>query len=197
LKIYIKILILSIVISVSFLKLQAQDIHFSQFYASPLSVSPAFTGNYKGDWRFMNNYRSQWGAITIPYRTISIGYDQNFYFYSEKFSGGIYLVNDQSGHASLAVNKIFLSAAYHKTINYHNLHVGIQPGFVLKSYGMDEITFPDQWDRNTGVHNNSLPNNENTLDQNLSYFDMNLGFGWSKKFMKFEPIAGETDNCDA
>ena len=169
------------------MKLQAQDIHFSQFYASPLSVSPAYTGVYKGDWRLMNNYRSQWGALSKPYRTISIGYDQNFYLYSEKISGGIYIVNDKSGHASLTVNKIVLSGAYHKTINYHTFHVGIQPGFVLKNYSMDELTFPSQFDMTTGYYNNQLANNENTLDQNLSYFDLNFGVAWSKKFLHYEP----------
>ncbi|MCI5059058.1 MAG: hypothetical protein MRY83_23295, partial [Flavobacteriales bacterium] len=28
----------------------AQDIHFSQFNNSPLSLNPAETGNFKGDW---------------------------------------------------------------------------------------------------------------------------------------------------
>jgi hypothetical protein len=39
---------------------KGQDIHFSQYYASPLSLNPANTGNYDGDWRLMNSYRQQW-----------------------------------------------------------------------------------------------------------------------------------------
>ena len=31
--------------------LAAQDNHFSQYYASPLSLNPATTGHFEGDWR--------------------------------------------------------------------------------------------------------------------------------------------------
>ncbi|MFH2141446.1 MAG: PorP/SprF family type IX secretion system membrane protein [Bacteroidota bacterium] len=168
----------------------AQDIHFSQFWASPLSLSPYQTGNYKGDWRFMNNYRNQWRALSVPFRTISVGYDQVFHIYNEKISAGIYVVNDNSGAASLTVNKIYLSGAYHKTINRNNFHFGIQPGFVLKSFGTDELTFPGQFDMTTGYFNSQLSNNETNLDENLSYFDLNLGVAWSRKYKDFEPIVG-------
>ena len=46
-----------------------QDIHFSQFYSSPLTLNPAYTGNYEGNWRVMSNYRTQWSAIAEPYKT--------------------------------------------------------------------------------------------------------------------------------
>ena len=71
----------------------SQDIHFSQFYASPLSLSPYQTGNYNGDWRFMHNYRTQWRSISEPFNTISVGYDRNFYVYNEQLSGGIFFIN--------------------------------------------------------------------------------------------------------
>lgn len=168
----------------------AQDIHFSQFWASPLSLSPYQTGNYEGDWRFMNNYRNQWKSVSVPFRTISVGYDQIFHVYNEKLSAGIYIVNDNSGVASLSVNKIYVSGGYHKTIDRNVFHFGIQPGFVLKSFATDELTFPGQFDMTSGYFNNQLPNNETNLDESLSYFDLNLGAAWSRKFIDFEPIVG-------
>ena len=43
-----------------FISLNAQDIHFSQFYASPLTLNPAMTGFVNGDCRAGVIYRNQW-----------------------------------------------------------------------------------------------------------------------------------------
>jgi len=165
----------------------AQDIHFSQFFSSPLSLSPALTGHFNADWRVTNNFRSQWKSVADPYKTISIGYDRNFYYYSDKISGGVYVINDQSGSMNFTVNKIFISGAYHKNIGNNTFHVGIQPGFVFKSYNKDKITLPSQFDMTIGTFNSDLPNNEKIMDDNISYFDMNIGLAWNRNFGKYEP----------
>ena len=41
----------------------AQDPHFSQFFASPLTLNPAFTGKFDGSWRLAANHRDQWPSI--------------------------------------------------------------------------------------------------------------------------------------
>jgi len=168
----------------------AQDIHFSQYYASPISLNPANTGNFDGDWRLMNNYRNQWKALTIPFRTISVGFDRQFWLHSEKFSGGLFVINDKSGPAGLTVNKVFASVAWHKTINYNNLHFGIQGGIVIKSFSMDNLTFPNQFDMTTGQFNSQMPLIENNVGLNENYPDFNAGFSWSKKTRLFEPEIG-------
>ena len=87
-KVKIKILIgllLSVMIN------QAQDIHFSMYNLSPLTMNPANTGNYKGDWRIMGNYRSQWKEISKAYNTFSVGGDMNFYPSNQNVAAGIFL----------------------------------------------------------------------------------------------------------
>ncbi|HEY0730959.1 MAG TPA: type IX secretion system membrane protein PorP/SprF, partial [Chitinophagaceae bacterium] len=51
----------------------AQDLHFSQFFNSPLTTNPANTGFIPdGDYRIGINYRNQWSSImTVPYKTMS------------------------------------------------------------------------------------------------------------------------------
>jgi Type IX secretion system membrane protein PorP/SprF len=51
----------------------AQDLHFSQFFNSPLTTNPANTGFIpEGDYRLGINYRNQWSSImTLPYKTMS------------------------------------------------------------------------------------------------------------------------------
>lgn len=183
-------LLLFVCLAVTQIKVSAQDIHFSQFYASPLSLNPANTGNYDGDWRIMNNYRNQWRALSIPFRTISVGFDKQIYIYSEKFSAGLYVVNDKSGTAGLTVNKLYLSLAWHKTANGHNLHLGIQGGMVFKNFSMDKLTFPSQFDMTIGYFNPQLANNESNTNLSTNYPDLNIGAGWSKKLHYFEPEIG-------
>ena len=51
--------------------LYAQDLHFSQFFNSPLSTNPANTGFIPdGDYRLGLNFRDQWSCImSVPYKT--------------------------------------------------------------------------------------------------------------------------------
>ncbi|HEY4799104.1 MAG TPA: PorP/SprF family type IX secretion system membrane protein [Bacteroidia bacterium] len=167
----------------------AQDIHFSQYYFSPIELNPANTGNYEGDWRFVNNYRSQWKNIIKPYNTLAVGFDKPIYFYNEKFSAGFQFINDKSG-GSLKVNEFLFSGAYHKSLNGHNLHGGLQAGYVRKRIDLSDLTFPDQLNWDNGTFDNSLPNHETGLNTSLGFLDMNFGLGWNKKFKKLEPTVG-------
>ena len=58
----------------------AQDVHFSQYYAAPLTLNPALTGLVNGVFRASFNYRNQWFNIptlnTIaPYQTYQASFD--------------------------------------------------------------------------------------------------------------------------
>ncbi|MCB0396764.1 MAG: PorP/SprF family type IX secretion system membrane protein [Flavobacteriales bacterium] len=173
----------------------SQDVHFSQFYASPLTLNPAETGNFVGDCRLANNYRQQWKELGIPYRTLSLSYERQLFLKDQHFSAGIILVHDKSGDAKLTGNKMYLSAGYHKRVWGHTIHMGLQAGYIMKSFSIDALSFPNQWDNSLGQFNSSdpsLPNNENAqgIGPSLSYFDLNAGIGWTKRFNKFQPEVG-------
>jgi type IX secretion system PorP/SprF family membrane protein len=179
------LVVICFVISPNYLR--GQDIHFSQYFNSPLSLNPSQTGNFDGDWRAFVNYRNQWQAIAYPFRTVSVGYDQQLFVNGNHLSIGGYVLNDQSGSVFLKLNQAYLSAAYHRVINNHHFTGGLQIGYVIKSINYDKITFPNDW---TGT--NFDP--EHAVDENdrnqLSYLDINLGIGWKSKINKFEPEAG-------
>lgn len=168
---------------------QSQDIHFSMYNLSPLSMNPANTGNYNGGWRIMGNYRSQWKEISRAYNTYSIGGDMNFYPYNQNVAAGIYFISDKSG-GNLNVNKIFISGAIHKKIAGFKMSLGLQPGVVIKSLDINSHTFPNQLNWNTGEFDNTLSNNESFTKQRIVYFDLNTGFTISKRFKKIEPELG-------
>ncbi len=172
-----------------FSKTFSQDVHFSQYYLSPLTLNPANTGNFKGDYRFFGNYRSQWRDIDKAYNTFSAGGDFNIYPQNLNFSGGLYFLNDRSG-GNLVINKIMPSAAFHVKLAGFNLSAGIQPGVVIKFIDFYAHSFPEQLNWGTGKFDKTLTNSESNVDQRTTYFDLNTGFHVSKRFGKFEPEVG-------
>tara|TARA_B100000508_G_scaffold141062_1_gene145790 strand:+ start:31997 stop:33016 length:1020 start_codon:yes stop_codon:yes gene_type:complete len=168
----------------------AQDVHFTQFYLSPLTTNPALTGHTPADWRFTANHRNQWNIIGKPYSTTSLGFEQNFYLYNEKFSGGLLYLHDQSGIVDLKYDKIMLSGAYHKRYGKHQFHLGFQPGMVFKSINLNGSSLPEQYDRNTGGYNSNLASSEPLLNENITFFDFNAGFNYTLKLKKLKTELG-------
>src|SRR5678815_5617643 len=62
----------------------AQDPQFSQFYAAPLYLNPAFAGS-TNQGRAGVNYRNQWPAIDANFTTLSAFAD----FYLEDYNSGV------------------------------------------------------------------------------------------------------------
>ncbi|MCC6370747.1 MAG: PorP/SprF family type IX secretion system membrane protein [Bacteroidia bacterium] len=167
----------------------AQDIHFSQFYLSPLTLNPANTGNYKGGYRFFGNYRSQWRDISKAYNTYSAGGDANFYPGNVNLSAGLLFVSDKSG-GNLNVNKILPSGAWHFKLAGFKFHLGVQPGLVTKSINFNAHSFPNQLNWGIGSFDNTLPNNEANQSSYLTFLDLNSGIAINKRFGKIEPEIG-------
>ena len=53
----------------------AQDPNFSQFFVSPLTLNPALTGKFNGNFRVAGNYRDQWPEISKAFITSTISFD--------------------------------------------------------------------------------------------------------------------------
>jgi len=171
--------------------LRAQDIHFTQYLASPLSLNPAETGHFDGNWRFSNNYRNQWSSIGVPYKTISVGIDKPFRVKKGAIGLGLYFVNDKSSSAFLTENKVLLSFTYHlKFADKHNLGIGVQGGYVVKSFQSNDLTFPSQFNESSGVFDNALDNNLEQIDENIDYPDLNIGLVYSNNGQKIKPVVG-------
>jgi type IX secretion system PorP/SprF family membrane protein len=178
---YSKYLLL-ILLMHAFKTYNAQDIHFSKFLSAPLILNPANTTNYHGNWALITNYRNQGYATSDPYVTSSVAFDFPLYFKTERAGIGLIWINDQSSQNTLNVNKIFLSTAYFiKISKFSYLHMGLQAGYVHKTYNFDNLTFPDQFDMSQGYFNPDFPTNEILTNTKLSYLDLNWGLIWSVK----------------
>src|SRR6187399_1622165 len=93
-------------------RLYAQDLHFSQFFNSPLTTNPANTGFIPdADYRIGAHYRNQWSAVmTVPYKTISAFADAQF-FRDRLENGwmgfGLVLLNDEAGRGGMTSTKVY------------------------------------------------------------------------------------------
>lgn len=170
--------------------LLAQDIHYSQFFNTPILINPAYTGYFDGDWQVSAAYRNQWKSIAQPFRTLFMDYERQFYIKNHHISGGAYLFNDRSGDVALSATQFVLSGAYHTTIYNHQINGGIQIGYMNKSVDYGNNTFPGQFDYTTGGFNPNMGGAPANSGERLSYFDVNVGFGWRKKIGKFQPEGG-------
>jgi type IX secretion system PorP/SprF family membrane protein len=159
----------------------AQDIHYSQFNASPLNLNPSQTGLFDGDWRYAGNYRSQWSAIPVPYKTFSLSGETRLKtrLKNDVPAVGLLINSDKAGDSRFSTTQIYLSAAYIKKLNSDStsfLSFAIQPGLSSKSFNINELTFDNQYDGDS--YDPNLGSGETFARTRITYFDMGAGVGY-------------------
>lgn len=182
----------------------AQDPQFSQFYAAPLYLNPAFAGSTQ-QGRVGINYRNQWPSIDANFTTVSAYAD---FFIEDKNSGvGGILTRDYVGIVGLQSISLGLQYAYQFQITKDiSFRPGVQVAVVNRSINFDDLRFGDQFDPNTGQVINptseALNNGQSKFFPDLSFgglvFSKNAWLGVAVHHIT-EPnqsILGEADNLD-
>lgn len=168
----------------------AQDIHFSQFYAAPMYLNPAFTGVFNGNVRINGNYRNQWQSImpTTPFKTFAASVD--FSGRSGSFNrvgGGISVYSDKAGSSELTTTNFTGSFAYTwalgRGLDYY-LAVGGQVGVNQRSINYNALTFGSQYQNNVYDALNAT-GEEGNIIQSITVTDGSLGFLWFHSSSRF------------
>lgn len=165
------------------LAVQGQDVHFSQFYSSPLTTNPALTGAFAGDYRAGLNYRTQWSSVTVPYRTFDLYGDFSPWRSATSMryvSFGALLLADRAGDGDLTVIKTMVSVAFHLIPDFslqHDLTAGVQAGWVQKTVDFSKLYWDNQW--NDSGFDTNLPSGENYVSGQTSYPDMAIGVNYT------------------
>jgi type IX secretion system PorP/SprF family membrane protein len=161
-------------------KASAQDPHFSQFFSSPLTLNPAFTGKFDGNVRVAGNYRNQWPEINNAFTTATASVDFHIMQQSipsnDTWGLGFMAYNDNSAAGAVKFNYATISTAYHKGLDeegYHQLSAGFQLTYANMMINTSQLTFEDQLTDVgfTGVTSEIF--NNSTLKS--SYIDVNAG----------------------
>jgi type IX secretion system PorP/SprF family membrane protein len=163
-------------------KINAQDLHFSQFFNSPLTTNPANTGFIPdADYRIGAHYRSQWSSVPVPFKTMSLYGDAQVF--RDRFEtgwiglGGV-ILRDVAGSGNLTSTKIYGSAAYHQMLgNTGLLSAGFNVGLSNKRVDVTRFTFDNQW--NGKFFDVQAPSGENFASTNISYLDVQIGLNYA------------------
>src|SRR3954470_13349403 len=111
--------------------LKAQDPQFTQFYANPLYLNPAFAGTARCP-RICLNYRNQWPNLSGTYVTYSASYDQHV----DVMAGGIGLLvtTDDQARGTLKTTTASFMYSYHLPVNREfSLKMGLQATYFQKT----------------------------------------------------------------
>lgn len=163
----------------------AQDIHFSQFQASPLLLNPANTGHFDGDYRAGLHYRNQWRSFIKPFVTYAGFFDKKFkkeLLGNDFWGAGLALYSDKAGTAEFGTQVVQLSLGYHKKLgaDKHLVSVGVQGGVVQKGINYDELKFGNQYE--SVFYNPELENKETYVNNSIVYPQIQAGLNWHFNF---------------
>lgn len=162
------------------IKANAQDPHFSQFFASPLTLNPALTGKFDGTLRAAGNYRNQWPTINRAFTTATISVDfpimRNHISPTDTWGLGVMGYSDQSANSALKFNYLSVSTAFHKGLDedgYQQIGAGFQGTYTNMLLDVSNLKFEDQLTPFGFTGSTGEVFNNTTLKNN--YFDLNAG----------------------
>ena len=156
----------------------AQDPTFTQFYANPLYLNPAFAGS-NGCPRFALNYRNEWPKLSSNYVTYSASYDQYFRNISGGF--GVLATHDQQGKGTINTSMLGLIYSYHLKVNRKfSMMFGARAAWYQKFLNWDNLQFGDQIDPRRGF---IYSTGDVPRGGQRGFFDASAGMvGFSKHF---------------
>lgn len=129
--------------------LLAQDPVFSQFFAAPVYLNPAFTGVTITP-KISLMYRDQWQGLDDAYQTFGASFDQSVENYNSGV--GVMAMMDREGGGIYQTARF--SGLYGYKLNFDNdwtIKFGIEAGFFQKTIDWNRLVFTDQLNPVSGV----------------------------------------------
>jgi type IX secretion system PorP/SprF family membrane protein len=132
-------------------RVAAQDVHFSQYFANPIYLNPAYAGTYVCP-RVVTNFRMQWPQLSAKYTSYSASYDQHF----EKISGGIgvLFLGDHAAETGIITTNAFSVVYSFKADLTRNkkatMRLAVQATYQQKRLDFNRLTFEDMIDPKYG-----------------------------------------------
>lgn len=177
------VVILSVFFSFLAMDIKANDPQFTQFYAAPLYMNPAFAGAVDC-WRAGLNYRNQWFLGTTPYSTYKAYVDHNLQpTLGINGGAGMYVFYDNRGAGDYTTIEIAPMISYKISLNEDlDLRFGLQPSYHFKyANGVSNVVFGDQIENLNGVQRGTSDNLNRPGSYN--FFDLSSGaLLYSKNF---------------
>lgn len=160
----------------------AQDVHFSQYYNTPMLHNVANTGLMSdADFRVSGIYRNQWVSIPAPFQTMNASAEFQL-MRNDAFTSWLGLgfmgLSDKAGDGNLSNTQFGMSLAYHLLLSNSSL-LSFGMGVVNHNRSIDfaKLSFDTQWDGYT--FNKTLPNGELRTFERGNYINVQAGVNFS------------------
>ena len=160
----------------------SQDIHFTQFNSSPLTLNPANTGLFYGDYRVSLIDRNQWAAVTVPFQTFSASIDTKLLtrnYQKDMIGIGLVFYRDKAGDSDFGTTDVNVSLSYTKCIDKlakHFLTFAFEGGLAQRSMNFNKLTFDNQY--NGFMFDPTIQNNQDLITDNFIFGDLSAGINW-------------------
>jgi type IX secretion system PorP/SprF family membrane protein len=126
-----------------------QDIQYSQFYANPIYLNPAFTGS-TGMTRVGVNFRNQWPALDQSFIASTVYFDHFFEKYNSSL--GIIINTAKESFTQTTYNEIGVAYSYRLRLGEKDfIHAGAQGSFVSRDALFDRVILGTQLDIDKGI----------------------------------------------
>lgn len=154
-------------------KLYSQtDAHFSQYYAYPLWLNPAFTGVIDGNTRVTLNYRKQLPGLYAPLNTQGITADFSL---PKGFGLGFTALTQGAADAGYRYTTGYVSLSYRVNLSrYGILSSGFQLGLLNRKIDPSKLQFGNQFNPVIG-YDAGMPSNEIFMYSSATSFDGSVG----------------------
>ncbi len=170
----------------------SQDIHFSQYYYSPVTLNPALTAVNK-NLQATFQYKQQWGtvkAFSTGGATFEFKFNQQKWekrknltdSYTKKEMKGLAIgfnfFSDKAGNGSIRQTMVNLSLAYHILLTrVSTLSAGLVGGYTQLSINPEGLRWNNQY--SLGNYSAIAPSGETFAGTSLSYNDFGAGVLYS------------------
>lgn len=162
----------------------SQDIHFSQFFETPLLRNPALAGIFSGDLRIQADFRTQWNSVTVPYQTVSLNgeYKQPIGKSDDYVTLGGEILYDKAGTVALTATHVLPAINYHKSLSAEKnmyLSLGFMGGVVQRKLDRSKITTNSQF--NGTDYDPTLSDGETFQNSGYTYLDGSVGMSFNSQ----------------
>lgn len=168
----------------------AQDIHFTQYNMSPMTLNPAMAGKFEGTARIGGIFRSQWASvINDEYRTPSAWIDAPIIrgFRKRDWIGvGFMLYQDKAGAGGLTHSAGKIGATYHLALDKKGnsvLSIGGHYGGEQRKVDINKLQFGDGFNPSGDYIQAQSMDNGRVLGD-AKYNDIDLGIAFSSRLNK-------------
>ncbi len=163
--------------------LKGQDLHWTQFWGTPLQVSPAVNGLGDGDFQIQTSWRSQWKGVSgVPYQTQWVQAEWKKIRQSN-WSDGLGIARDVAGDGQWKQLQVLgnFARVFELDSGRTIFSLGAQIRYHQWQWNPSAWQWGSQW--NGAFYDPSLPTMENQLLNKTGFISLSLGGAWIQNWL--------------